>query len=514
MPLRTNKAAWAAAGIFTVGAVTGLTAPEFLRVSASAPVGSVATAVTAALAGSTALATSATPAAAVGNGPIPLVTAPNYRAIVAQNQAAVVGISVVGDMKVANRGPFGGGNPFGDDDNSPFAPFFRNMPHGGPGPGQGNMPMHAQGSGFIISPDGLILSNAHVVDGAREVTVKLSDHREYKAKVLGSDKASDIAVLKIDAKGLSPVRIGNSDALNVGDYVLAIGQPFGLEETATAGIVSATSRALPGDGYVPFIQTDAAVNPGNSGGPLFDASGAVVGINSQIYSNSGGYQGVSFAIPINLAQQVQEQIVKTGKVTHGRLGVQIQPIDQSLADSFGLKSPAGALVAKVETDSAAAEAGLKVGDVITEFNGKPVADAGQLSMRVNTTAPGERATLTVWRSGKQQTLTAKIRSESQQVASADAGPGASEQAQLGLTLRPLTHDERSEAGVANGLVVERAQGHAAEAGIQEGDVIIGVDGTPVESVAQLRKLVQDHHKQVALLIQRGENRLFVPLALG
>ena len=509
MSLRTNKAAWAAAGIFTVGAVTGLTAPAFLRMSSAEP---TTAAMTPAAAVRSTLAAAAAPAAAVANGPIPLVTAPNYRAIVAQNQAAVVGISIVGETKVANRAPFGRGNPFGDDDDNPFAPFFRGLPHG---QGQGSAPMRAQGSGFIISSDGLILSNAHVVDGAREVTVKLSDHREFKAKVLGADKSSDIAVLKIEASGLSTVRMGNSDALSVGDYVLAIGQPFGLEETATAGIVSATSRALPGDGYVPFIQTDAAVNPGNSGGPLFDASGAVVGINSQIYSNSGGYQGVSFAIPINLAQQVQQQIVKTGKVTHGRLGVQIQPIDQSLADSFGLKSPAGALVAKVEPDSAAAEAGLKVGDVILALNGSPIADSGQLAMRVNTTAPGERVTLSVWRDHKQQTLTAKIRSDSQQVASADGGAGAApEQVQLGLMLRPLTREERTEAGVANGLVVERAQGNAADAGIQEGDVILGVDGTPVESVAQLRKLVQDHHKKVALLIQRGDNRLFVPLALG
>ena len=503
MPIRSNKAAWAAAGIFTVGAVTGLTAPAFLRVSSAAPA-TAATSVSAAVAASVAPAASAS-----GNAPIPLMTAPNYRAIVAQNQAAVVGISIVGETKVAERGQSRDGNPFGDDDDNPFGQFFRGMPRG-----QGSMPMRAQGSGFIVSPDGLILSNAHVVDGAREVTVKLSDHREFKAKVLGSDKTSDIAVLKIEAKGLTTVRMGNSDALSVGDYVLAIGQPFGLEETATAGIVSATSRALPGDGYVPFIQTDAAVNPGNSGGPLFDSSGAVVGINSQIYSNSGGYQGVSFAIPINLAQQVQQQIVKTGKVTHGRLGVEIQPVDQSLADSFGLKSPAGALVAKVEPGSAAAEAGVKAGDVILELNGTPVADASQLSMRVNTTAPGERATLTVWREGKQQTLTAKIRSATDQVASAEEGAGPAEQAQLGLTLRPLTRDERSEAGVPNGLVVERAQGHAAEAGIQEGDVIIGVDGTAIESVAQLRKLVQDHHKRVALLIQRGDNRLFVPLALG
>ena len=506
MPIRMNKAAWAAAGIFTVGAVTGLTAPQLLRNAAAEPQ-TVASTVA-----STLNASSVAPAA---GAPIPLMTAPNYRAIVAQNQAAVVGISIVGEQKVANHPGSRGGSPFGDDDNDPFGFFFRNMPHGGPN--GGSVPVRAQGSGFIISNDGLILSNAHVVENANEVTVKLSDHREFKAKVLGSDKTSDIAVLKIEAKNLPMVRIGNSDQLSVGDYVLAIGQPFGLEETATAGIVSATSRALPGDGYVPFIQTDAAVNPGNSGGPLFDSSGAVVGINSQIYSNSGGYQGVSFAIPINLAKQVQEQIVKTGKVAHGRLGVHVQPVDQSLADSFGLDSPAGALVSSVEPGSAAADAGLKAGDVILQYNGAPVRDSAALSMRVNTTAPGEKAKLDVWREGKRIELTAKIRAaDDERVASADdkAGGGASAAA-LGLTLRPLTREEREQAGITSGLVVEGAEGKAAQAGIQEGDVLLGVDGTPVESVAQLRKLVDGkQHKRAALLIQRGDDRLFVPIALG
>jgi serine protease Do len=278
--------------------------------------------------------------------------------------------------------------------------------------------------------------------------------------------------------------------------------------------VSATSRALPGDGYVPFIQTDAAVNPGNSGGPLFDSSGAVVGINSQIYSNSGGYMGVSFAIPINLARQVQEQIVKTGKVTHGRLGVHVQAVDQSLADSFGLKSPAGALVASVEPGSAAAEAGLKAGDVILDYNGDPVKDSAALSMRVNTTAPGEKATMNVWRGGKKMEITAKIRSADEQVASADDHSSNASPAALGLTVRPLTREEREQAGVTSGLVVEDAEGKAAEAGIQQGDVLLGVDGTPVESVAQLRKLVQEKHKRAALLIQRGDDRIFVPIALG
>ncbi|HEU4624669.1 MAG TPA: DegQ family serine endoprotease [Steroidobacteraceae bacterium] len=488
MTATTRKAAWAAAGIFSVGAVVGLAAPNLLHTTSSA-----------------APLTASAPAsvASAVKGAIPLGTAPNYSAIVAQNSPAVVGIQTTGEIKTsAPQAPFGG------DEGDPFFRFFRGMPQ------QPNaVPMHAQGSGFIISSDGLILSNAHVVNGAREVTVKLSDHREFKAKVLGADKASDIAVLKIDAKNLPVVRFGDSDALKVGDYVLAIGEPFGLEETATAGIVSALSRSLPGDGYVPFIQTDAAVNPGNSGGPLFDATGAVVGINSQIYSNSGGYQGVSFAIPINLARQVADQIVKTGHVAHGRLGVAVQTVDQALAESFKLDAPAGALVSKVEPDSAADKAGLKPGDVIVAYNGQPVKDAGQLSMRVNTTAPGEAATLKVWREGKEKTLTARI-------ASADADESgsvtasATDQPQLGLSLRPLTPDERQEAGVSGGLVVEGVQGRAALAGIQPGDVVLGVDGKPVTSIDQLREAARSHNKSLALLIQRGDNRIFVPLALG
>src|ERR1700722_15775848 len=272
----TKLIASGAAGVFALGALTGWMAPNRLRAETAT--------------------SAAAPAPAATKEPIPLGTAPNYRAIVAQNRDSVVGITTEGEMKVSSDQPFGGMNPFGNDGNNPLSQFFRQMPH------PRSTPMHAQGSGFIVSADGLILTNAHVVDSAKEVTVKLIDHREFKAKVLGTDKASDIAVLKIDAHGLPVVRLGNSDGLGVGDYVLAIGAPFGLEETATAGIVSATGRSLPGDGAVPFIQTDAAVNPGNSGGPLFDATGAVVGINSQIYTNSGGYQGVSFAIPINLAQ--------------------------------------------------------------------------------------------------------------------------------------------------------------------------------------------------------------------
>jgi serine protease Do len=485
MQLRTRTLAWSAAGLFAVGTATGLSAPALLQSAAPAPAGT---------------ASSDSNHAMTNSQPIPLTTAPNYRAIVARNQASVVGITTAGPMNT--------GNPNGDDDN-PLSQFFQGTP----------MPRrhgveHAQGSGFIISADGLVLTNAHVVDGAKEVTVKLSDHREFKAKVLGADRSSDIAVLKIDGHDLPAVRLGDSDQLGVGDYVLAIGEPFGLEETATAGIVSAKGRSLPGDGYVPFIQTDAAVNPGNSGGPLFDSEGAVVGINAQIYTNSGGYQGVSFAIPINLAVQIKDQIVKTGKVAHSRLGVEVQTLDQSLADSFKLKSPNGALVAKIVPDSAAAQAGVKVGDVILKFNGAAIVDAGQLSARVGVAAPGDKATLEIWRDGKTLSLTATIGNASSP-ASADGGAaGSSAPARLGLSLRPLNPEERRQAGVSGGLVVEESQGRAAEAGIQPGDVVLSVDGTPVQSVEQLRKMVQEHDKQIALLIQRGDARVFVPITLG
>jgi serine protease Do len=481
MQLRNKTMVWSAAGLIAVGAATGLSAQSFLPHPAATATSAPAT-------------------------PLPPAIVPNYRAIVERNQAAVVGITVEGTVETAMR-PDGFNGPGGDQDN-PFAPFFRGMPM----PMPHAQPMHAQGSGFIISPDGILLTNAHVVAGAKTVTVKLSDHREYRAKVLGSDKVSDIAVLKIDAHDLPTVQLGNSDAIAVGDYVLAIGEPFGLEETATAGIVSAKGRSLPGDGYVPFIQTDAAVNPGNSGGPLFDANGQVVGINAQIYSNSGGYQGVSFAIPINVAVQIKDQIVKTGKVEHARLGVEIQTLTQSLAHSFNLQSPNGALVAKVEPDSAAAAAGIKVGDVILEFNGQPIGDAGQLSARVGMAKPGDSVALKIWRDGRSMTVDAKVGSAA--TLASNGSPAAGEHARLGLSVRPLNPEERSEAGVSAGLLVEDAQGPAADAGIRAGDVVLSVDGTAVQSAEQLRKIVDSHAKQVALLIQRGQDRIFVPVDLG
>ena len=287
---------------------------------------------------------------------------PNYRAIVKQSAPAVVGVNVEGVHKMSMEEQGHGGLPEGMQ-NDPFFKFFRGMPgfsqRGGQGPQ--TTPFKGLGSGFIISSDGLILTNAHVVREAKDVTVKLSDHREYTAKVLGVDPTTDIAVLKIDAHNLPVVRLGDPKNLEVGDPVLAIGAPYGLEQTATSGIVSAKGRSLPGDAVVPFIQTDAAVNPGNSGGPLFDGAGAVVGINAQIYSQSGGFQGVSFAIPINVALKVKDEIVAHGKAVHGRLGVTVQDLNQSLADSFGLKEVDGALVSKRRAGQRRCVCGIEVG---------------------------------------------------------------------------------------------------------------------------------------------------------
>jgi serine protease Do len=450
--------------------------------------------------------------------PAPLAAAPgqtpNYRAIVKQSAPAVVGITVEGTHRMSAEEQ-SQGLPDGMEDD-PFFKFFRGMPGfsqrgGRQGPSQ---PFRGQGSGFVISADGLILTNAHVVREAKEVTVKLSDRREYTAKVLGIDTTTDIAVLRIPAKDLPVVRLGDPKSLEVGDPVLAIGAPYGLEQTATSGIVSAKGRSLPGDAVVPFIQTDAAVNPGNSGGPLFDGSGSVVGINSQIYSRSGGFQGLSFAIPIDVALKVKDQIVATGKVAHGRLGVTVQDLNQSLADSFGLKRVEGALVSNVAPGSAAAAAGLKSGDVITEVNGEPVLRSGGLSSLIGMAAPGERVKLKVWRDHAERTVEAKLGGAGDaEKMLADAG-ASGEHGQLGLSLRPLTRDEKREAKLDSGLVVEDVEGAAARAGIQAGDVLLAINGRPVESIDQLKGVLSGKPKSVALLVQRDGEKIFVPVKLG
>lgn len=454
-------------------------------------------------------------AAVVPAAPVPPLApaVPDYRSIVKQAGPAVVGISVEGTHKVQ-----GGemGLPPGFE-NDPFFQFFRGLPgfqgRGGQR-GGGAVPFRGQGSGFIISSDGLILTNAHVVRDAKDVTVKLSDRREFRAKVLGTDAPTDIAVLRIEAKDLPTVRLGDPGKLEVGDPVLAIGSPFGLEQTATQGIVSAKGRSLPGDAVVPFIQTDAAVNPGNSGGPLFDGSGSVVGINAQIYSQSGGYQGLSFAIPINVALKIKDQIVKTGKAQHARLGVTVQELNQSLAESFGMARPEGALVANVSPESAAAKAGIQTGDVITQVNDQPINRSGELSSVIGLSAPGERVKLKVWRDKAWKELDVKLGSAEEagkQIADSDsAGDGG----KLGLALRPLSPQEKKLAKLEQGMVVENAGGAAARAGIEPGDVLLAINGKPVSSIDTVRNVLQTKPKSVALLVQRDGEKIFVPVNLG
>jgi serine protease Do len=435
--------------------------------------------------------------------------APNYRAIVRQWGPSVVGITVEGTRKTA----WGDSNG-GDSASDPFFQFFRGLP----GfrmqvPHALEQPFRGQGSGFVVSGDGLILTNAHVVRDAQEVTVKLADRRELKAKVLGADPATDIAVLRADVKGLTAVSFGDPKSLQVGDYVLAIGAPFGFEQSATAGIVSAKGRSLPGDSFVPFIQTDVAVNPGNSGGPLFDAAGNVVGINAQIYSQTGGYQGLSFAIPIDVALHAKDQIVATGHASHARLGVLIQDLNQGLAESFGLSRPDGALISSVDPDSPAAAAGLKAGDVITQVDGSPVERGGDLSTRIGMDAPGTRVTLKVWRDHAAREMSVKL-GKAEPESNLQAAAGGDEHGQLGLALRPLTAQERSAAGLDHGLVVEQASGPAARAGMQPGDVVIGINGQSAKTVEQVRNVVRERPKTVALLIERDGQKIFVPVQLG
>ena len=433
---------------------------------------------------------------------LPLPTGlPDMSAIVARNAPAVVNVSVAGKVRRTAEAPDFPSLEPGD----PFYEFFRRFQGAQP---HGEQRVRGQGSGFIVREDGVILTNAHVVDGADEVTVRLADKREFKAKVIGADKATDVAVLKVEARGLPVVKTGASAKSRVGEWVLAIGSPFGFESSATAGIISALSRALPDENYVPFIQTDVAVNPGNSGGPLFNMAGEVIGINSQIYSRSGGYQGLSFAIPIEVAMKVEGQLMKTGQVQRGRLGVTIQSLDQSLADSFGLSSPTGALVSGVEPGGPAAKAGLEAGDVILAVNGQPVDTSNALPPLVADLAPGETAKLKVWRQGREREIKVQVGHQAQ-VATAKAGESTpAVGGRLGLSVRPV------EVGEGRGLYVEQAQGTAAKAGIRRGDVILAVNGEAVASVEALRAQIGKADKRVALLVQRGEMRLFVPVDLG
>jgi serine protease Do len=457
-------------------------------------------------------------ASALNSAPLAVaVNAPDFSAITERYGPAVVNISVVGNMKVAN-------NDDADDDadDAPSAgmdpfEFFRRFQQG-PGGRQmrpNAVPTRGQGSGFIISPDGIILTNAHVVKGASEVTVKLTDRRELRAKVLGADPKTDVAVLKVDAKNLPVVALGKASDLKVGEWVLAIGSPFGFENTVTAGVVSAKGRSLPSDSTVPFIQTDVAVNPGNSGGPLFNTRGEVVGINSQIYSRTGGYQGVSFAIPIDLAGRIKDKIVATGKVEHARLGVAVQEVNQAFADSFKLDKPEGALISTVERGGPADKAGLQPGDVIRKVNGQPVVSSGDLPAIIGMASPGEKVKLDIWRKGSAQDITAQLGSADDKAKKvADARDTKAPQGRLGLALRPLQPEEQRQSGINGGLLIQDASGPSAMAGVQPGDVLLAVNGSPVKSVEQVREAVAKAEKSVALLIQREGSKIFVPVRLG
>ena len=430
---------------------------------------------------------------------------PDFASLVERYGRAVVNVEVVGTSSPEESN--GGGS---------LEDFLRQF-RGAPGRGDDAPVMHGMGSGFIVSADGYILTNAHVVEHADEVTVRLTDRREFPAKVIGSDARSDVAVLKIDARDLPVVKLGDRHDVKPGEWVLAIGSPFGLENTATAGIVSGTSRAVASDTAVPFIQTDVAVNPGNSGGPLFDLDGEVVGMNSAIFSDSGGYMGISFAIPIDLAMDVRDQLVKTGHVVRGRIGVGAQDVDAGLASSFGLDRPRGALVSVVEKGGPAEKAGVKPGDVILSASGKPIEHSADLSNLVTRLKPGTPTELGVWRGGKARTITVRVDQLTEpQKQVADTKPRADEAEEgrrLGLVVRPLTPAEKQSVGTKGTLVVEEAAGNAARAGVQRGDIVLAVNSKPVRTMDELRSAAGKLHggESAALLVERGGAQVYVPV---
>ena len=451
---------------------------------------------------------SATPAVASGLAPQATVATtqlPDFVQLVEKYGKGVVNISTVREARVVE-----GADPFGFDER--HAEIFRRFgfpfPFGG-GPRQ-EPERRGTGSGFIISADGLILTNHHVVDGADEIKVRLTDNREFTGKVLGSDAKTDSAVVKIDAKDLPYLTMGNSDELKVGEWVAAIGSPFGLDNTVTSGIVSAKSRKLPSDQYVPFIQTDVAVNPGNSGGPLFNMKGEVVGINSQIFSTSGGFMGLSFAIPSNLAMQIKDQLVKNGKVTRGRIGVVIQSVTQDLAESFGMKTPKGAIVSQVEKDGPAAKAGLQEGDIITAVNGRAIDDSVDMPVIIGSMAPGSIAKLSIIRNNKDMTLDVKVEEAPNESASSNASKTAAAN-KLGVTVRPLNDEEKAKAET-EGLLVTESTGAARKAGIREGDIIVNVNGVKIKKTDDLARVLEKN-KNLRVLVQRRDGRIFIPVRL-
>jgi serine protease Do len=436
---------------------------------------------------------------------------PDFTPLMKASGPAVVNIITTNKATAPRRGAEGAEDPMLEF----FRRFLPDMPPGGPG----GQPRGGMGSGFILSADGYILTNAHVVAGFDDVNVRLADvKREFKAKVVGLDKRTDVALLKVDATDLPTAKLGDSARLEPGQWVAAIGSPFGFANTITAGIVSATGRALPDETLVPFIQTDVAVNPGNSGGPLINLAGEVIGINSMIYSRTGGYMGVSFAIPIEVALDVAKQLQSSGKVTRGRLGIGVQPMTRELAKSFRLEDASGAVVVSVEPGSPAERAGLRPGDVILDFAGKPIKDPNELPRVVAATRPGEKVQMGVWRNGKREQLGATVGEFPPEASAAAAKPAPKEASDdLGLAVQELPPEGRKALGVEYGLVVaDVVGGPALRSPIQPGDVIVAVGQERFGSLEEFKKLIASHKKgeSVALLVRRGESALYVPLELG
>jgi serine protease Do len=443
---------------------------------------------------------------------------PDFADLAEKQGAAVVNISAT---QIVKGQRFGHGMPFDEDD--PAFEFFKRF---GPRifPGIPNMPRDFEnkslGSGFIISADGFILTNAHVVDGADEVVVKLTDKRELKAKVIGADKRTDVALIKIETSGLPTVKLGEPAKLRVGEWVVAIGSPFGFENTVTAGIVSAKGRSLPQENFVPFIQTDVAINPGNSGGPLFNLKGEVVGINSQIYSRSGGYQGIAFAIPIDVAMEIQSQLRLSGKVSRGRIGVTIQEVTKELAENFGLGKTQGALIASVEKSGPADKAGLEAGDVILRFNDKSVVQSSDLPRIVGSTKSGTKATVQIWRNGTSKDMVVTVGEmldeptgkTARRGKPADTAPAN----RLGLVLSEPTAEQKRQLGIRNGVIVDEVR-NGNRSDLRQGDIILALiqrgTQTEIRSVEQFNSVLAKTEKggNVTLLVRRGDSQTFVTI---
>jgi serine protease Do len=430
---------------------------------------------------------------------------PDFSNLVAENGASVVNISVLEKPLKAGRP----GEPGEGED--PLSQFFHRYQMPEP---EHMPPAHGIGSGFIVSSDGYILTNAHVVADAATVTVKLTDRREFTAKVIGVDRPSDVALIKIDATGLPAVRFGDLSRIRPGQWVIAIGSPFGYENSVTAGVISGTARTLPDENYVPFIQTDAAVNPGNSGGPLFNLDGEVIGINAQIFSRTGGYMGMSFAIPIDLALNVKDQLLKSGKVNRSRIGVAVQEVNQQLAHTFGLSRPHGALISAVDAKGPGEHSGLKPGDVITSVNGREIEHSSDLPSIIAVLPPGSDAHIGLWHEHKAETVTVRTVLLQDEPAQTAKNESDDDGGKLGLAVRALQPDEQHQLHTRGRLVVEDATGPALAAGVQSGDVLLGVNGTAVSTVAELKREVARAGHSVALLIQREDAQIYVPVDVG